>query len=315
MIKDRTIHISLKGRSVEVPCLDVEGRTIIIKGRLIRVASVFDDWLDTRGINNPEFIIQILKKNKKADIFTFLESFLRSIDGENNPIWKDLYHVEYISEAVIKVVSFNHWWNYEIKKQTRRRVKKAEEHGISVREVPLDDQLIKGIVRIFNETPIRQGKNFWHFGKSFEQVKKEISTYSDRSFFLGAYWKDELIGFAKLINCIEFGRANQILSMVEHRDKSVNNKLIAELVRICEKYRIPYLKYGDWLENSLGEFKRNNGFKPISIPRYFININLRGKIWLITGIYKGYPDILPDSIHRFGIRLRRFLYQRFSGKF
>ena len=52
-----------------------------------------------------------------------------------------------------------------------------------VKQTELTDDLIKGIVRINNETPVRQGKPFWHFNKSFDEVKSANSTYPERNYF------------------------------------------------------------------------------------------------------------------------------------
>ena len=60
------------------------------------------------------------------------------------------------------------------------------------------------------------------------RVKRDISTYSEQSHFIGAYWENELVGFAKLINCQDFGRANQLISMIKHRDKPITNAIIGK---------------------------------------------------------------------------------------
>ena len=36
-------------------------------------------------------------------------------------------------------------------------MRRAEKRGVVVREVPFDDDLVRGIVEIYDETPIRQG--------------------------------------------------------------------------------------------------------------------------------------------------------------
>ena len=312
----RSIRISVRGKPVYVPCLEVEGRTIIVTGRLPRIAKIFDDFLDSRGVENPDSIIKTIKQQRKADLFTFLGRFTDAVLPEKPKVpVRYTNHIVYEYEAVIHVVSFEHWWKNDINKKTRRNIRKAKKENVNVCVVRLDDKLIRGIDRIFNETPIRQGKQFWHYGKKFDQIKREISTYANESIFLGAYFKNELIGFAKLINCGDFGRANQILSMMAHRDKPVTNALIAELVRTCERNNIPYLKYGAWLEGSLGDFKRNNGFKKLVIPRYYTALTLRGKVALGIGIdKKGVRGILPNSIRNGFIQLRNKWYKRVTAK-
>ena len=306
----KNVRISVKGRPTEVPCLLVGDFHIIIKGRFLRYASVFDDFLDSRGVDDPDPIIHSLKKSKNADIFSFLISFDKSVDVEKISKSEFFYSIKYDYLAAIRITSFEHWWKNEINKNVRRKVKKAMEEGVFVREVPLEDKLIYGIVRIFNETSVRQGKPFWHYGKNFNQVKEEISTYIDRSIFLGAFLGDQLIGFAKLINCGSFGRANQLLSMVKYRDKSVTNALIAELVKICERENIPYLVSGNWTDNSLGNFRRSNGFKKIAIPRHYVPLTLRGEVALRLGLHKGVREILPYTVRRYLRLIRMYFYDR-----
>lgn len=308
-MKDSTILVSVKGKSVKAPCLIVDERSIVIKGRIFRIASVFDDFLDSRGIDNPESIILALKEKSKADVFSFYRNFSIVLSEKKEPALQKGYKKEYEHHAGIRVVSYDHWWRHDIKKQTRRRVRKAKEKDVEIRQVPLDDNLIQGITRIFNETPIRQGKPFWHYGKDFHQVKNEISTYAESSIFLGAYWKSELIGFSKLINCGVFGRANQLISMVRHRDKLVTNALIAELVRTCESKRIPNLLYGDWIEGSLGHFKKNNGFKRVTIPKYYKALTLEGRVVLRMGIHKGIREFIPNPIRTYLRSLRRLWHK------
>ena len=55
-----------------------------------------------------------------------------------------------------------------------------------VKLAEFDDEFVRGIVEINNETPIRQGRAFWHFQKSFEAVKEKNSTYPEK-YLLGAY--------------------------------------------------------------------------------------------------------------------------------
>ena len=96
-----------------------------------------------------------------------------------------------------------------------------------VREVPFDDAFVRGISAIYNESPIRQGKPFWHYGKDFEAVRRMNGTFMDRSIFIGAFFQDSLIGFVKLVSDEDRGQAGlmQIVSMIQHRDKAPTNAL------------------------------------------------------------------------------------------
>jgi hypothetical protein len=61
-----------------------------------------------------------------------------------------------------------------IESSVRRAVKKAVKSGVTVRIAEFNDDLVRGIVNINNETPIRQGKPFWHFQKGFDAVKRKM---------------------------------------------------------------------------------------------------------------------------------------------
>ena len=101
----------------------------------------------------------------------------------------------------------------------RRAVKKAVKSGVTVRIAEFNDDLVRGIVNINNETPIRQGKPFWHFQKGFDAVKLENATYAERNVFLGAYLQDELIGYIRMTHVDGVANIVQLLSMMKHFDK------------------------------------------------------------------------------------------------
>src|SRR5207249_7831640 len=118
--------------------------------------------------------------------------------------------------------------------------------GVEVREVSYDDDFVRGVTAIFNETPVRQGRRFWHYGKDFETVKRQFSRYLFREDLIGAYVKDELIGFIMLANAGRYGVLGQIISKIQHRDKSPNNDLIAKAVEVCARKGLPFLVYAYW---------------------------------------------------------------------
>jgi hypothetical protein len=117
---------------------------------------------------------------------------------------------------------------------------------VVVRSVPFTDDLVAGIVDIYNETPIRQGRPFWHYGKTFEAVKQMNATYLERSGFLGAFLGDELIGFLKIVYVNRVARLMQIVAKDAHRDKRPMNALIAKAVELCETKNCTDLVYGNY---------------------------------------------------------------------
>lgn len=300
----KTTTISIKGKPVEVDCLSLFGYDIIVKGKYLKIAQVKDDFLESRGVDAPEKIVDELKKAGYADILAYLGNFNESVPRRNPKAHQEMHYL-----AALKVTSYEDWFKNQIRKQERRRVRKARDEGIVVRQTPLDDQLIQGICDIFNETPVRQGKAFWHYGKDFARVKKEISTYAERSLFIGAYLGDQLIGFSKMIKCGHFARSNQFLAMEKFRNMSVNNALISELVKTCENEKIGYLVYGEWFDNSLADFKRWNGFKKLERPRYYLAVNLKGSLSLKFGLHKDINELVPSFLIDYYRNVRKTYYR------
>ena len=103
------------------------------------------------------------------------------------------------TSPLLPVSTFDHWWTNQIDNKTRNMVRRAEKKGVTVREVLFDDMLVRGISEVYNESPIRQGKPFWHYQKSLDAVRRANETFVDRSTFITASLGDRVIGFAKLV--------------------------------------------------------------------------------------------------------------------
>ncbi|HEX2710674.1 MAG TPA: hypothetical protein VHM88_00395, partial [Candidatus Acidoferrales bacterium] len=244
-------------------------KDIQIRGWLIRIARLEADGFEF--LEDPEAALGALRESGvRIDLFTFTQKL-----PETAP--KYGYPMEWDNVAALPVSTFEHWWTRQVNDKTRNMVRRAEKKGVSVREVPFDDVLVQGISAIYNESRIRQGKPFWHYGKDLETVRRENGTFIDRSVFIGAFLGEQLIGFAKLVT--EEGRAQaglmQILSMICHRDKAPTNALIAQAVRSCAKRGIPFLvyarfSYGTKQRDSLSDFKQHNGFGRLDVPRYYV---------------------------------------------
>jgi hypothetical protein len=280
----------------------VDDYEIIITGKSIKTAKI--ELEDDEDIEDPESFIERLKKNKvKADIFTFWQRV-----PETTP--KYSYYMEWDNVAALQINSFDHWWEQILDTKNRTVVRKAQKKGVVVKVVDIDDEFVKGIHNIYNETPIRQGKHFWHYGKDFDSIKKENSTYLNRSEFIGAYYNDELMGFIRLMYGGRIARTVQIVSKIEHRDKAPNNALIAKAVELLANKKIPYFIYSQWPRGPLADFKRHNGFKKINVPRYYIPLTIKGKIALKLGLHHGITGRLPEKIVLKLIDLRTKWYSR-----
>src|SRR5208283_732579 len=178
------------------------------------------------------------------------------------------YSVEWNNFAVLPVSTFEHWWTQQIGFKARNKAKQAEKKGVTVREVPFDDALIRGIWEVYNECPVRQGRRFTHYGKDLDTVRKVEATHLENSIFIGAFLGDKLIGFVKLVHDETRTQAGlmNIVSMIQHRDKAPTNALIAHSVRSCAERGISYLvyssfAYGKKQRDSISDFKERNGFQ------------------------------------------------------
>ena len=148
----------------------------------------------------------------------------------------------------------NNGGSKQVKGTTRNMVRKSQKAGVEIKEIAYDDEFVRGMVKIFNETPMRQGRHFWHYGKDFGTVKEQFSRYIFREEMIGAYYKGELIGFVMLGNAGRFGVSRTDHFDVQHRDKATNNALMAKTVEICARKKLPYLVYGYWSESSFSRF-------------------------------------------------------------
>jgi len=280
--------------------LRFDNRELRVKGGPCRLAHLDAD--DYKFLDDPEPLLSELRRARFGiDLFTFLQKL-----PDNSP--KYPYAFEMDNLAVLPVSTFDHWWTKQIGFKARNKAKQAEKKGISVREVPLDDALVNGIWQIYNETPVRQGRPFPHYGKNLETVRRMSATFLESSVFIGAFDGDRLIGFIKLTiddSRVQAGMMH-IVSLLEYRDKAPTNALVAKAVRSCADRGIPHLvyskfAYGKKLRSSLSDFKERNGFQPVDMPRYYVPLTRWGALAFKIGLHRPLQDRLPESV---GAKLR-----------
>jgi hypothetical protein len=290
----------VNGESVRAECVEINGQVYSVNRGLMTMVTLEEEWYE--DVTDPDSIIGILADSQvKPDIFRFWQRV-----PETEPKYQ--YYMEWESLAVLPIQSFDYWWNKQAKGTTRNMVRKSQKAGVEVREAILDDDFVRGMVDIFNEAPVRQGFRFWHYGKDFETVKREFSRFLFREDLIGAYYRGKLIGFAMLANAGQFGVVGMFLAKMKHRDKAVNNALMAKMVEVCERRRLPYLVYTTWRDTSLVDFKRHSGFQEMRVPRYFVPLTQKGKLALKLGFHRGYRDSLPSVIKRPLKKLRKQWY-------
>jgi hypothetical protein len=284
--------------------MEINGKRIIIEGKVLRIARL-DAWFQQEwfeDVENPEMLIDALQRTKGCpDILTFWQ---RLPDTEP----KYSYTMEPDSIAALPIKSYSFWWENQIDRAARNKVRKAEKRGVIVKPARFDDRFVQGMTSIFNETSIRQGRRYLHYGKDFERVKREFSRFLFREEIFGAYLGEELVGFIMLANAGKYAFLGQIISKIAHRDLAPNNALLAKAVERCAEKGIPYLVYALWLDDSLGDFKRSNGFQKFDLPRYFVPLTRKGKLALSLGLHRGWKEAIPKRIRKTLKELRSFWF-------
>ncbi|MGE0023279.1 MAG: hypothetical protein AB7S70_06580 [Hyphomicrobium sp.] len=290
----QTSEFRIQGKSFQVPMRIIEGREVVSVGRWLRVATINDDeWLEGELVSDPErFADDLIESGLPADIFVY------SGPLEGAPV-NSRYHTYMENAAVIRTDQFKQWWE-GLPQEARKNARRAAKKGIEMRSASLDDALAAGIKAIYDETPLRQGRKFWHYGKGLAAVKAENSSYLDRSEFIGAYYAGELVGFLKFVRIGDTARIMQILCMNAHQDKRPIIALIVKAAETCHEKGIKYfiygrMKYGNKTD-SMTEFKRRLGFSQMNFPRYYIPLTLRGRIGLALGLHKSLHQLLPSAV-------------------
>ena len=271
------------------------GKQIRIRGGFLRVARLEAD--SYQFLEDPHAMIEELRKcGTRVDLFSFLQRL-----PETSPRYD--YPMEWDNFAVLPVSTFDHWWNEQIGFKARNKAKQAEKKGVVVREAPFDEAFVKGIWEVYNESPVRQGRPFAHYGKDIETVYREEATFLESSIFIGAFLEEKLIGFIKLVHDETRTQAGlmNIVSMIGHRDKAPTNALLAQAVKSCAERGISYLVYANFYygkkqQDGIIDFKERNAFEPFEAPRYYVPLTSLGRIAFRLGLHKDFTDHVPEPV-------------------
>ena len=275
--------------------INVCGTKIKVQGRLLRIARLDGDGYSF--LDDPEAVLEGLRNcGVRIDLFTFLQRL-----PETSPKYR--YPMEWDNLAVLPVSTFDHWWNCQILSYPRNRARQAQKRGVTIREVPFDDELVRGIWEVYNECPVRQGRPFRHYGMDLQTVHKVEATHLERSIFIGAFLGDKLIGFVKLVHDETRTQAElmNIVSMVQHKEKCPTNALIAQAVRSCADRAIPFLlyqrfSYRNKRPDGISKFKEVNGFQRVDLPRYYVPLTRLGSVAFRLGLHHGLVDHFPEPV-------------------
>lgn len=287
--------------------LNIGGREYRLKRGLARELMLRNEWIDE--VTDPDTLAKEIRNTSvPTDLLTFVQL-------PPNTVPKYSYAMQWENLAVLEVTTYNKWLKKQVPRNTRKKVLKAERLGVVVRIEAFSDELAVGLVELFNETPVRRTDRYPYFGWDIDRVRQGWATELERSLWLVAYYREEMIGFIKLILGGRIARASGTLAKLAHRDKAVMNALIAKAVEVCAEKSIQFLIYGRFIygrkgKDSLTVFKENNGFRRVDVPRYYIPLTLRGRIVLRLGLHQGLKAIIPGPALRLLIKLRTKRYQK-----
>jgi hypothetical protein len=290
-----TVEMSWKGKWFQVPALRIGDKHIVVKGKWIRIAEPHEEeWLET-AVQDPGLCIRSLKSlsigKDFADIFSFSQMVPNSAPKYSFPL-------EWDSVAVVPIGTFKEWWE-AVPQETTKNVRRSQKRGVTVVIRDLDQGLLRDLLDLNNDDPIRQGKRFTHYGKTLDQVAKDQQSFLDRSEYICAYAGDKLIGVLKLVFRDDVASILTFLSKKSEQDKRPANALMAKAVERCEQKHISHLifgmyNYGNKKDTSLREFKIRNGFQELLMPHFFVPLTFKGWIAVKLKIHRGLIGILPQ---------------------
>lgn len=264
----------------------IDDTEISINGTFFRMAKLRHEWFEFP--DEPAALAGKLKQHKPVpDLFTFLQE--AHVPRPEFPFYR-----ETVSASLLTIKSFDDWWE-NLHFKARNKARKAQKTGVEIHDVELNDAFVQGVEKIYNESPLRQGRKFTHYGKDFATIKSDLASFPKESSFIGAYFKGELIGFMKLFEGNGIMRLIHIIATLAHRDKCVMDALIAHAVKICDQKKIAHLHYGDWTSRGLGAFRVKYNFQRHDCPRYFIPLTSRGKFMLNLRLHRPLRERLPQG--------------------
>src|SRR5262245_51322189 len=266
----------------------VDGKELVVTGRFLKTARLRSEF--HVSLDDPRSFLQAVKLSRlRADIVTFVEQI-------QDPTPKYPFRHEVEKMAVLPLTSYDDWFTKQLYFKPRNKLRKALKSGIEIRLEEFSEPLLQGIKAIYDESPIRQGKRNYHYREDLNKIRREHSTFLDRSQFIAVYDAAEMVGFAKVTFSQGCGIVMNFLSKVSHRDKAVNNAILAKTVEVCTDRQLKCLVYGHWGSGGtrgLVEFKTANGFQCVEIPRYFVPLTAFGSLALSAGVHRGLVQRIP----------------------
>jgi hypothetical protein len=308
-VEQEEMEISVKGQMRKAPSLRVDDRNVIVTGKWIKVAAVHDEpFLEGEVVPDPELFVGALKRwGVRPDIFQFAQKL-------TDPKPRFNYLMEWDNFAVVPITTYEEWLQKQAKKDVKENLRRATREGVVVKTCEYNDEFVRGIKSLYDETPVRQGRPFWHHNKAFEKVKKENGTYLERSEYVGAFFEHELIGFIKMVYVGDYAKTMQVITKDRYFYKRPANAMIAKAIEVCAEKGIKYFNYGFYeypgkKENSLTDFKSRHGLLRFNFPRYYVPLTLKGKVYLTLGLHRGLKRLIPKQVLTLLVKIRSAIHR------
>ena len=290
----------------EILNVDYELESLEVRKKgFIKIGKYSEQFEYIKNVNLAEnFFVKL--KTREVDVFTFVErNWCNSLVDISSDRWIKTED----NIALLKIDTFDEWWE-RIGKKTRNMVRKAEKSGVKIELSEPSYKLAEGVWHIYNETPVRQGRAFPHYGESLESVRNMIFSTTN-CVFVGAYVEDTLVGFIQLVYGDNLVIITQILSLQKHWDKAINNIMLAKVVELCADDNHKWLMYGRMGKGSnhpsLDKFKENNGFVRHPLNRYYVVLSKKGEVAVKLGFHRQLKDKVPESLKQKVISVYNFV--------
>lgn len=219
------------------------------------------------------------------------------------------YHAS--NRSRLNLSDYAHWEKKQIKKDVREGLRRANREGVSVERVAYSNLVVEVASEVFNETPYRQGRRFWHYGKSHEQLRQELAPLSAVSQYFLARKGSEYVGFAQIVPLPHRGSARSVhvISKAQHVRSRVSSALIQSIVAYCCDTKLTSFVYGRHIysgnENSnLRKFKERHGFRNYEYKNYYVPVAPLGHAYLAMGLYQGLREMVPKPAIEFAKSIR-----------
>ena len=228
-------------------------------------------------------------KSQGADLFTFIQRSFLDCDTKEYGFFSNFETI-----GLLKINSYSEWLK-SIAKSARRYVRKGYK-GLKVKLADVDEEFIENALKIYNETPVRQGRKYSGFGLSEADLWTKFSDMRD-SEILGAYAEKQLIGLLWISYGDRVAAFRSYLSLIKYRNRYPNNALLAESVQRCCAKGYHFLTYGNMgYIPSLDFFKSAHGFRRYPVPRFYVPLSTKGQLAIKLKMYRSVEHSLPQVL-------------------